>query len=108
MPAGSPAFTLPDTIAALPVRPFEFSPTAWEEAARIAAGEPAGLFRQLLREQESETTLLAARRVLDGFFRAEAGSAPVDRLAEDADAGAIAAHLAAVRAELAAAVQPLT
>ena len=42
------AFELPDTIAALPRRPFEFSPAAMDEADAIVAGPPEALFRRLL------------------------------------------------------------
>jgi hypothetical protein len=95
-------FELPDTIAALPRRPFEFSAAAWEEADAIVALEPAALFHRLLRDQESESTLLVARRVLDAFLGADL---PGETLPEDdADADAVAAHVAAVRTTLAEAI----
>ncbi len=68
--AASPvtAFEPPDTIAALPRRPFQFSPAAIDEADAIVAGPAEELFRRLLADQESEAALLAARRVLDAFL----------------------------------------
>jgi Iron-containing redox enzyme len=96
-------FELPDTIAALPERPFEFSPAARDRAAALVAAEPEALYRRLLGDQESESTLLVARRVLAAFL----GAAPEDGLPGDADADAVAARVAAVRGELAAAVERL-
>ncbi|HWE88574.1 MAG TPA: hypothetical protein VG317_03805, partial [Pseudonocardiaceae bacterium] len=89
-----PIFRLPDRIVALPAATFEFSPAAGAEADGILAGEPTDLFRRLLHDQESESVLLAARRVLHAFL----GAAPA--LEPDADAGAVLARLAAVRTEL--------
>ncbi len=63
------AFELPDTIAALARRGFEFSAQACEEADAIIAQPPQALFQRLLRDQESEAVHLAALRVLDGFLR---------------------------------------
>ncbi|MFJ5552610.1 iron-containing redox enzyme family protein [Streptomyces sp. NPDC093225] len=117
---GSAAHPLPDLTTSLPRAPFEASPAGAVEAAAIAAGEPAELFRRLLADQEGESALLAARRVLAGFLDADcdAGSDPAydgqvaDSLAEgalagDADADAVAAHVLAVRAELAPALAAL-
>ncbi|WP_155059091.1 iron-containing redox enzyme family protein [Streptomyces blattellae] len=87
-------FPLPDLTTSLPRAPFHFSPKAAEEAAAVIAGEPAGIFRQLLGDQESETTLLVARRTLEAFLSA-APSQP------RADADAIAAWLEQTRTELA-------
>ncbi|KIF06526.1 hypothetical protein PL81_07000, partial [Streptomyces sp. RSD-27] len=64
----APAFTLPDLTTSLPAGPFEASPEGAAEAARITAGSPAGLFRRLIADQESEAVLLAARRVLAAFL----------------------------------------
>lgn len=89
-------FELPDTIAALPRLPFEFSAAAWAEADAAVALEPAALFHRLLREQEAESTLLVARRVLHAFLGADL---PGEEVPEDADA--IAAHVAAARTALA-------
>jgi hypothetical protein len=90
------AFELPDKIAALPRRPFQFSPAAIDEADAIVAGPAEELFRRLLADQESEAALLAARRVLDAFLPAP--SPP--ELGEDATADEIAALVAGVRHEL--------
>jgi Iron-containing redox enzyme len=90
------AFELPDTIAALPRRPFQFSAAAIDEADAIVAGPAEELFRRLLADQESEAALLAARRVLDAFLPAP--SPP--ELGEDATADEIAALVAGVRHEL--------
>jgi hypothetical protein len=99
-------FEIPDTIAALPRLPFEFSPAAPAEAAAILALEPAELFHRLLRDQESEAVLLASRRILAAFFGAERlAAARHDTLPHDADG--IAAAVTAVREELAAALAPL-
>jgi hypothetical protein len=62
------AFELPDTIAALPRRPFHFSAAAFTEADALVAQPPEALFRRLLADQESEAAMLAARRVLDAFL----------------------------------------
>ncbi len=99
-----PIFELPDTTAALPRLPFEFSPAAWDEAAAVRSLSPGALFHRLLREQESEATLLAARHVLDAFLTADV---PGDALPADADADAIAAHVATVRTEVAGVLGPL-
>ncbi len=90
------AFELPDTIAALPRRPFQFSAAAIDEADAIVAGPAEELFRRLLADQESEAALLAARRVLDAFLPAP--SPP--ELGEDATADEIAELVAGVRHEL--------
>lgn len=96
------ALEVPDTIAALPLRAFEFSDKAREEADAIIAQRPDALFRRLLRDQESEAVLLVARRVIDAFLRqhTDAAAEPPD----DASADDIAAHVAQTRAELAATV----
>ncbi|MEU8588237.1 iron-containing redox enzyme family protein [Streptomyces sp. NPDC048664] len=65
---GSAAYPLPDLTTSLPRAPFEASPAAAEEAAALAEGEPAALYRRLLGDQESESALLAARQVLAGFL----------------------------------------
>ncbi|MGH3379614.1 MAG: hypothetical protein ACRDP6_33265, partial [Actinoallomurus sp.] len=96
-------FELPDTIAALPRLPFEFGAAAWEEADAARSLEPGALFRHLLRDQESESALLVARRVIDAFLGAEV---PGD-LPEDASADTVAAHVGAVRTELTAAIGAL-
>ncbi|HVB42914.1 MAG TPA: iron-containing redox enzyme family protein [Streptosporangiaceae bacterium] len=97
------AFELPDTIAALEARAFEFSGKACQEADAVVAGEPAALFLRLLHDQESETVLLVARRVIEAFLRQPATGQQAG-LAEDASADDIARHVALVRADLAAAL----
>lgn len=96
-------FELPDTMAALPRRPFEASPAGAAEAARLVSAAPEELFRRLLRDQESEAVLVAARRVLHAFLSAAADDGTVP----SGDADAIAAHVAGVREELRAAVEAL-
>lgn len=92
-----PVFEPPDTIAALPVRPFEFSSAAAAEADAIVAQPPGALFARLLADQESQAVWLVARRVLDAFLRPHQSFAAADA---DASADEIAALVAGVRAEL--------
>ncbi|WAL68639.1 iron-containing redox enzyme family protein [Amycolatopsis cynarae] len=71
MPAEMPArptFVPPDTTTALPKLGFHFSAKGREEAMRVLSAGPAGLFRALLHDQESESTLLVARQVLEAFL----------------------------------------
>lgn len=111
----APAYTLPDLTTSLPSGPFEASPAGAAEAARITALPPAGLFRRLLADQESEGVLLAARRVIAAFLPPGADEDPdLPRPAEadtgagaDAAADAVAAQVLAARAELAAVLAPL-
>lgn len=107
----APAYTLPDLTTSLPSGPFEASPAGAAEAARITALPPAGLFRRLLADQESEGVLLAARRVLAAFLAPGADEDPdLPRPADadgDAAADAVAAQVLAARAELAAVLTPL-
>jgi Iron-containing redox enzyme len=98
----SAAFELPDLIAALPRRAFEFGPAAREEAAAIIAQPPDALFRRLLGDQESEAVLLVARRVIDAFLRPHAAVTATAATADD-----IAAKVARTRAELVTAVGSL-
>jgi hypothetical protein len=110
-----PAFELPDTMTALPPRPFEFSAAAVAEADAALAQPPAALFARLLRDQESEAVLLIARRVIGGFLSAHAagglgaggGSGTADAtgaaglgLASEATADQVAARVAQVKADL--------
>ncbi|MFL6145441.1 MAG: iron-containing redox enzyme family protein [Labedaea sp.] len=88
-------FELPDTIAALAVRPFEFSKTGWEEATALLAGEPDAVFHRLLRDQESDATFLAARRILHAF------------LPHEGNTGSLAVQVLEVRDELAPIVDSL-
>lgn len=99
----SAAFPLPDLTTSLPRAPFEASPAAAAEAADTAAAEPGTLFRRLLADQESESALLAARRVLAAFLAPDAD----DTEPEFTGADAIADYVLAARAELAAALTPL-
>lgn len=88
-------FTPPDTIAALPKRPFRFSAAAADAARLIIDAGPESMFGALLRDQEAESTLLVARYVLDAFL--PAGPGATEETAEE-----ILRRLAAVRVELAA------
>lgn len=103
--ASNSTFELPDAIAALPQRPFEFSRSARDVAAAVLATEPDELLRRLLCDQESEPMLLVARRVIDAFLP-EAPAAQAAPLGEDA--GTIAAQVCAVRDALAPAIDSLT
>ncbi|MFC6987364.1 hypothetical protein [Streptomyces cirratus] len=118
----APAFPLPDLTTSLPAGPVETSPAALAEAERITASAPAELFACLLADQESESALIAARRVLTAFLTpapedeaapgdASAATANTAATAADADAeaeaDAVAAHVLAARADLAAALAPL-
>jgi len=99
--AQAAAFELPDTIASLRRRAFEFSPGAADEAGAVVAAGPDEVFQRLLRDQESEATLLVARRVLHAFLgRPADDSAPPDF-------EAIAAEVAADRATIVASLGEL-
>ncbi len=97
------AFELPDTTTALDPRPFEFSLDTRDQAAAICALPPAGLFRALLGDQESQATLLTARKVIDAFLRTACPAAPDPQAGPDE----IAAHVARARAGLAASIGAL-
>jgi hypothetical protein len=92
------AFALPDTFVVAPLSTFEFDPAAVPQADVLLAAEPVALYRRLLRDQESEPVLLAARRVLHGFLSrpARGGRAPT------ADPDAIAARVDRFREVIAA------
>src|SRR5580658_1144521 len=96
-------FEPPDTIAALPLRPFEFSPSASAQADAIIEQPPDAFFQRLISDQESEAGLLVARRVLDAFLRPQAGA----ETAVGASAAEIAAHVAAARVQVAATIGSL-
>ena len=124
------AFEPPDTIAALALNTFEFSAVARAEADAIIARPPDALFQRLLRDQESEAVLLAARRVIDAFLRQHTPTPPTagrppddrlpdndlppddlppdDRLPDDASADDIAAHVAKIRSDLATTIGSLS
>jgi hypothetical protein len=87
----------PDLTTALPPVPFEFSPGVRAAAARLVSGPPEALFRRLVRDQEAEPVLLAARLVIAAFLPPGEGAA-----ADGTDD--IAAAVAAVRAELTATI----
>jgi hypothetical protein len=93
-------FELPDTIAALPRRPFVFSPSAFAEADALLALPPEELFHRLARDQESEAVLLASRRIIEAFLPVGALAGP-DRDALPHDGDGLFAYLVGVRAELA-------
>jgi len=103
------AFELPDLIAALPRRAFEFSPAARTEADAIISRPPDALFRRLLGDQESEAALLVARRVIDAFLRPHAATTaapagpPPDATVDD-----IAAQVDLARADLVTAIEALS
>src|ERR1022692_856712 len=108
--APTSGFEPPDTIAALPLRGFEFSPAAPAQADAIIMQQPDALFRRLLGDQESAAVLLVARRVLDAFLRQPPPAAAADTPGtttdrpEDASADDIAARVARIRAGLAATI----
>jgi hypothetical protein len=93
---------LPDTTAALPLRGFEFSARASEEADAILALQPNALYQRLFRDQESEAVHLIARRVLDGFLRDYAGGQT-----SKATVGDIADQVSRARDDLAATIASL-
>ncbi|MFE3204473.1 iron-containing redox enzyme family protein [Embleya sp. NPDC059237] len=114
-------FVLPDTVDALPHRPFVFGRAALDRARAAVRAEPVEVFRTLLRDQESESTLLVARYVLDAFLadaggRGSSGENGADEASADAALGAeadvlaeaIAAEVRAARAESAASLDALT
>lgn len=89
-----PGFTLPDATTSLPRDGFRFSPDAAKEADGVLDAGAAGLFRQLIGDQESETTLLVARRVLHAFL-------PTGEADPGTDADALADRVRRTRDELA-------
>jgi hypothetical protein len=97
-----------DLTTSLPLGPYECSPAAFAEAAAVVAGPPAALYRQLMVEQESEATLVAARRVLAALLPDGVGLDKDQVLAELAGSRAaiagIAARLRTAPAETVAAV----
>ncbi|MFI9269511.1 iron-containing redox enzyme family protein [Kitasatospora sp. NPDC052896] len=86
-----------DLIVSLPPRPFEVGQAAQAEAEQLLGGPPTELFQRLLADQESETALLLARRVLAAFL-------PADDADQELPVEQLVAEVAAARAELAAAV----
>ena len=96
-------FELPDAMASVPRRPFEFSPAARDEAKALLALEPEALFRRLLRDQESESVLLAARHILQAFLESSRSEAAAFAGAADL----IASQVAAARDDLRATIDTL-
>jgi hypothetical protein len=102
-----PPFEPPDTIAALPRRPFEFSPSADSEADAILAQAPETLYQKLIADQESEATRLVSLRLLTAFLGtseaepSEGGQSPIGL-------AGIAGWVAGVRGELAGMVASLS
>ncbi|WP_405775353.1 iron-containing redox enzyme family protein [Streptomyces sp. NBC_00859] len=97
-------FPLPDLTTSLPRTDFLFSPAAAEEATAVLATGPAGIFRRLLDDQESETALLVARRALHAFLPLPGtGSAAAATGPGDGDPGAdtIAARVRRTRSDVA-------
>ncbi|MFC5954533.1 iron-containing redox enzyme family protein [Streptomyces pratens] len=92
-------FPLPDLTTSLPRAPFHFGPKAAEEVSAVISGGPAGVFRQLLGDQESETTLLLARHVLEAFLTT---AEPPELTGADAVAEWVAAARTAVKPAVAA------
>ncbi|ONH37048.1 iron-containing redox enzyme family protein [Protofrankia sp. BMG5.30] len=98
-----------DLTTSLPRGPFECGPAAFAEAAAAVAGPPAALYRRLLVEQESEATLVAARRVLAAFLPEATGPGEDEELDGHPDGRAdgpldeerVFAELAATRAAIA-------
>jgi len=102
-PAGSRhGFELPDLMTASPLTTFEFSPGAEEQAAAILAGGPDAIFHHLVRDQESEASLLAARRVIHAFL-GDRSDAPAE-----VDAEVIAGQVGAAREQIAHQAEALT
>ncbi|ASW57803.1 hypothetical protein CIK06_17690 [Plantactinospora sp. KBS50] len=89
---------MPDQTAALPATTFEFDPSAAAPAAALLAERPTVALHRLLRDQETQVGLLAARRVVAGFL--EPPPAP-------GDPGTLAERLVAARTDLRARVRAL-
>lgn len=103
----SHVFELPDVLTSSRLSTFEFSPRTQAQAASIITEGPDAIFRQLIRDQESEATLLVARRVLHGFL-GQLGEEGNERGDESGDeASIIAEELRAGRDELAAKIAAL-
>ncbi|HET9140294.1 iron-containing redox enzyme family protein [Actinophytocola sp.] len=98
-------FQLPDRITSSALTTFEFSSSTRTQAAAILAGPPAEILQRLLRDQESEAALLAARGILHAMLSATAAGTTDSPGPSTADA--IAGEVGAARAGLAAAVADL-
>jgi hypothetical protein len=110
-PASAATFVLPDSTTSLPTVAFEFDPAARERAAAILDAAPAAMFHRLLRDQESQECLLAARRILAAFLSrpAEAPATEAGRGAphDEPEAEALVADVLGARAELAGQIAAL-
>ncbi|GAB2737061.1 iron-containing redox enzyme family protein [Amycolatopsis magusensis] len=71
--SAEPTHVPDDTTTSLPRRPFHFTPGTGEAVDAVLAAGPHEVFRTLVRDRESEVTLLLARRVLHGFLGRAAG-----------------------------------
>jgi hypothetical protein len=81
---------LPDRTTSSALTGFEFSPVAGAQADAILVGGQDSVFRRLVRDQESEAVLLAARRVLHAMLPA----------GEETGADAVVEQVASARAEI--------
>lgn len=90
-----------DTFAATSLDRWEFTPAAADEATNLLTAPADTLFLRLLRDQESEPALLAARRVLAAFLDAER------QPAEPPDADTVAEQVTALRSRIAASIDAL-
>ncbi|WET76279.1 iron-containing redox enzyme family protein [Amycolatopsis sp. QT-25] len=103
--AVEPTLVPDDTTTALPPRPFHFTPGTDEAVDEVIAAGPREVFRTLLQDRESETTLLLARRVLHAFLapaRVRAVDdlpAAVGELVEQARAELVPAHASLAAAD---------
>lgn len=101
------AFDLPDLIVSSPLASFEFSDPVGDAAARILSSHPHELFLRLLCDQESESTMLAGRRIINAFLPlGDSSAGEIEMWAESADE--IAARVGVVRKELASTIDTLT
>jgi hypothetical protein len=97
-------FEIPDALATAPRAAFEFRPDAATEADILLTAGPSTLYRRLLRDQESEAVLMAARRILHGFL-----SRPGNRTGRPAaDPEAIAERVEQFREVIAALLEDLS
>ncbi|MGK5628510.1 iron-containing redox enzyme family protein [Streptomyces sp. URMC 123] len=97
-------FALPDVMTSLPRGPHAVTPGAAAETERLLAAPPAEIYHRLLRDQESETTLLLARHLLEAFLARGAEEAAArgagGDTGTDVTAESLAALVTAARAEL--------
>ncbi|MGH3757358.1 iron-containing redox enzyme family protein [Actinophytocola sp.] len=91
---------LPDRTTSSALTTFEFGPGAAEQADTILASGPDDVFRRLVRDQESEPVLLAARRILHAMLPSGADSDGDQDTDQDTAPDAVAERVAAARAEI--------